>query len=263
MTARIRGREARRGRRRASAGCAKPDARGPARRHRRATRRRRDPKARPRRRHRRPDRPDRCDPGGSAARRPTRRSRRDAGRPRDPSHDPSRPRRRRQSTARPGAPDPPAIVGARTCPEAPTRPGGAGEGRHDRRGWARGACSARHLRRRRRGQDRSRCSARRIQSARVSSSAAGLGADAGGDEVVGAWRRPASDRRSILRRWPKPASTRRNTACAEARRRRRAGGGGVDEAPTRPGAGARTRVGDTLPTTVASAHHARRTDGMP
>ena len=88
----------------------------------------------------------------------------------------------------------------------------------------------------------------------ASSSARAVGATPAASNASGATR-PASERRSILRRCPNPASTRANT-----RRRRSSSPGGswrsrVTSAESTRGRGWNTVAG-TRPTTAASAHHA-------
>ena len=210
----IRGRTPRRGRRRARRW------QGPRRgraRHRRGLRSRQGQA-----RARRLRTPGRRRPGERC--RPTRRSRAHRATTRPP---PRRPRPSTdQRTARPVSARPPAMVGprrvrrrqrVRTAPAKvdTTERGAAGlSDGPGRRRWIRIA---------------SRCSARRIQSARVSSSPRASGRSPQSTRSSGV-ARPARERRSILRRWPKPASTRRNTAL----RRRSSPGGGRRRSSTRP-----------------------------
>ena len=84
----------------------------------------------------------------------------------------------------------------------------------------------------------------------------GLGRDAGGLEALRASTSPASERRSILRRWPNPARTSANSASAVGRRRRGTARRAMStSADSTFGRGRNTPAG-TWPTTAAVAQYA-------
>ena len=105
-------------------------------------------------------------------------------------------------------------------------------------------------------------SARRIQSASSSSSARASGRMPAAVEVV--------DGGQVGQRPPQHLAALAEAGLDQGEHRARGGvvagrrvAPDVDERRTRPAAAARTPSASTLPTTVASAHQARRTDGMP